>query len=475
MDSLNRHYLHAYEPSSWAKTPNIDRLSKKGVVFQRHFAGSLPCMPARRDLWTGRLSFLETPWGPRQPYDVCLTNELRSQRGVYSHLITDHYHYFEQAGSGYHTTFDSWEFVRGQESDPWHPMVHDPNVPVFRGRNKRQYWVNRTFADLQREENYPTPQCFQRALDFLENNHGDDNWHLHLEVFDPHEPFVAPKEYRDLYQDDWDARFHFDWPAYAPVDPDIEDDAAIRHIRRSYAATLTMADAWLGKLFDKMDELGMWEDTAVILTTDHGHLLGEHGYWAKNYMYDYRELVHIPLIIYHPHHGVQGARSNALTSIIDLNATILDIHDAQVPSSVQGRSLLHLLDGDATHHRTVMYGYFGKDVSITDGNIIYTRQPRGDSVVHHHTAILPSLRPGTQVEVGTFLERFEYPVYRLTVPSRRHHGAPDGHLLYDLNIDPHQEHPLHNVELETEWASRLRTVLNEYEAPRIQFSRLGLE
>ncbi len=61
-----------------------------------------------------------------------------------------------------------------------------------------------------------------------------------------------------------------------------------------------MDDVWLGKLFDQMDELNLWEDTTVILTTDHGHLLGEHGYWAKNYMFDYQKLVYILLVMYHP-------------------------------------------------------------------------------------------------------------------------------------------------------------------------------
>ena len=91
MDSLNRHYLRCYG-NEFAITPNIDRLAQRGTVFDNHFAGSLPCMPARREMLTGRVNFLETPWSPVQPWDECLPTMLREQRGVYSHMITDHYH-----------------------------------------------------------------------------------------------------------------------------------------------------------------------------------------------------------------------------------------------------------------------------------------------------------------------------------------------------------------------------------------------
>ena len=93
--------------------------------------------------------------------------------------------------------------------------------------------------------------------------HSADNWHLHIECFDPHEPFISPKKYRDMYNDTYDG-FHFDWPNYAPVEADEDVD----HIRKRYAATLTMADHWLGQFLDKMDAYNLWENTVVIFSTD---------------------------------------------------------------------------------------------------------------------------------------------------------------------------------------------------------------
>lgn len=476
MDSLNRHRLNLYG-DSWIKTPNIDRLAERGVVFENHWTGSAPCMPARREMMTGRVNFLEAPWGPIEPWDDCLPPLLREQKGVYSHLITDHYHYFHSGGEAYHTLFDSWEFLRGQEGDVWHPLVEEPEVPEFRGKNRRPYWVNRQFMDPENELDYPTPQCFQQAIEFLQNNHDADDWHLHLEVFDPHEPFVCPSKYRELYDDEWDEPYHFDWPSYAPVE---ESPEAVEHIRKSYAGVLTMADAWLGKMLDQMDELGVWEDTTVVFTTDHGHLLGEHGYWAKNYMMDYRELMHIPLIVCTPETAFPERRVDALTATIDLMPTLMELHGAELPPHVHGRSMLHLLAHDEPHHDAVLFGYFAKDVGMTDGRYTYTRQPEPDSFAYHHTAMPRGFRDFiprekmAEAEFGVFLDHtYGIPHFRMKVDSRRHHEAPDYNPIFDIVEDPGQTEPIRDEELEARLAHKMKELLRRYDAPPIQYERLG--
>ena len=97
-DSLNRAALKPY--GGQLATPNFERLAERGVVFDKHYVGSLPCMPARRDLHTGRLNFMHRSWGPLEPFDNSLP-QILSEHGVYAHLITDHLHYFEEGGSGY--------------------------------------------------------------------------------------------------------------------------------------------------------------------------------------------------------------------------------------------------------------------------------------------------------------------------------------------------------------------------------------
>ncbi len=487
LDSLNRHYLSTYG-GSWVKTPNIDRLAARGLVFDNHYCGSLPCMPARREMMTGRLNFLEAPWGPIEPWDDCLPTTLRTAKGTYSHLITDHYHYFHSGGEGYHTLFDSWELERGEENDAWRPALDLPPLPARpadKQQRLRSYWANYTRMDPESDESYSTPRCFMRAIDFVERYHASDNWHLHLELFDPHEPFDCPTRYVEMYDDLWQGG-HFTWPEYGPVRPEIDDERVISHIRKCYAGSLTMADFWLGKLLDAMDRFHLWDEATLVFSTDHGHLLGEHGYWAKNYMFDFQELAHIPLIVCPAGRSSAGQRVQAMTATIDLMPTILELHGAPIPEAVQGRSLAPLIAGkgiDDLHllHEAVLFGYFGKDINLIDGRYSYCRQPVPGSVVHHHTAMPRGFHDFIDREklagaqIGRFLRHcHDIPHFRMTVPSFRHANAPDYNPIYDLVADPGQENPIRDAKLEESLADKMRKLLAQYQAPGCQVIRTGL-
>jgi arylsulfatase A-like enzyme len=260
---------------------------------------------------------------------------------------------------------------------------------------------------------------------------------------------------------------------------ELEGQEAIDHIRKCYAACVTRADKWLGKLLDKMDEYNMWEDTSIILTTDHGYLLGEHGYWAKNYMFDYNELVHIPLIIYHPGAAQNGKRISSLTSTIDLVPSLLDMHKAEPMEDIQGKSIMHLYTKDKEHHDWVLYGYFGKDVSMTDGRYTYIRQPVNDSCTDEYTANAFDYNRDTQAyhkaETGKFLKRRSLPIYKVKRKSWRHRNAPEHNLIYDILKDPYQQKLIIDDELEKKLENKMVELLKRYEAPEQQFVRLGLK
>ena len=136
-DSLNRHALGCYGGTE-VQTPNFDRFAKRGRVFDNHYVGSLPCMPARRDMHTGRLNFTHRSWGPLEVFDNSFAQILK-QNGVHTHLVSDHLHYFEDGGSGYHTRFSTWDFIRGQEHDPWIAMVEPPLDRYRKQYDDRQY------------------------------------------------------------------------------------------------------------------------------------------------------------------------------------------------------------------------------------------------------------------------------------------------------------------------------------------------
>lgn len=326
-DSLNRSAIGAYG-SQVVRTPNFDRFAARAVTFDRHYVGSLPCMPARRDLHTGRLNFTHRSWGPLEPFDNSFPQLLRRNR-IYSHLISDHLHYFEDGGHGFHTRFSSFDFIRGQEYDPWIAMVERPLERIRAAfderhydtstRNKRiQHVINR--STMTEEKDFPGPRCFASAFDFLDRNHAASDWFLMLECFDPHEPFHAPERFKNAYQTGHNGKI-LDWPHYERV---VESDEEIAEIRANYAALVAMCDEYFGKLLDYMDAHEMWADTCLVLSTDHGFLLSEHGWWGKSRMPYYEEISHIPLMIYHPDcRRAAGSRRSQLTQTMDLMPTFL--------------------------------------------------------------------------------------------------------------------------------------------------------
>jgi arylsulfatase A-like enzyme len=485
LDTVRRDYLEAYG-NDWVHTPNLQRLADRGVAFDNHWVGSLPCMPARRELLTGRYNFPYRPWGPIEPYDDTLTTALRD-REVFSHLLTDHQHYFELGGENYHTGFDTWEFFRGQEDDPWVSLVDRVAVPEGQehlygghgGQNLKNRQRQRT------EQTFSGPRTAMAAIDWLEANREADDWFLQVELFDPHEPFFTPDEYLALYGDRWDGPL-FDWPDYGIV---TESPEAVAHMRNCYAGLLTMTDRWVGRIFDKLEQLGLWDDTLIVFTTDHGTMLGEHRYWMKNYMPLYNEIARIPLIVKLPGNARAGERVDTLTQTIDLMPTFLDHFGCPPPPFVQGHSLLEAIEGAAPREDAI-FGYFGMAMNITDGSHVYMRNPvREDGGPLHAYTAMPiaglnrwfSRDLHDRIEMGRFFgHTHRLPLYKIPAQGRVPQALPgeEGyrarHQLFDIVADPGQEHPLDDPEREAHLCERIVEHLKACEAPPEQYLRLGL-
>ncbi|MBT7301790.1 MAG: sulfatase, partial [Victivallales bacterium] len=214
-DSLNRRMLSPYG-CDWVHTPNFQRLAERSATFDKSFVGSMPCMPARRELHTGRYNFLHRSWGPLEPFDDSAPEILR-KGNVYTHLVSDHQHYWEDGGCTYHHRYSTWEIVRGQEGDRWKADL-SPDFPIpesdnnKRGKWARQDWINR--SHMADEESHCQNRTFNLGLEFIETNRQCDNWFLQIETFDPHEPYYAPQRFRDMYPSDYEGP-HWDWPPYS--------------------------------------------------------------------------------------------------------------------------------------------------------------------------------------------------------------------------------------------------------------------
>lgn len=476
MDSLNRHMLKTYNGEAWTKTPNLDQLAADSVIFDKHFIGSMPCMPARRDLFTGRLNFLERRWGPLEPFDVTLQQELKDN-GICNHMITDHTHYVETGGDGYLQQFQTWDIHRGQESDQWVSLVDAPSLPKdYLGKARVQYECNRTrfFSD----SDFPTPRTFQAACEWADENTGADNFFLMVETFDPHEPFDTPDEFVDIYQDDYEGP-RFEWSSYAPV---TESDEAIVHLQKKYAATLTMADKWLGKFIRTLKKNDLYEDTLIILTTDHGHMLGEHGFTGKNFMHAYNEMANIPMFMKMPGSEYAGERRQALTQNIDIMPTVLNHFGLDVPNTVLGHNLLEVAEGKKEKVREgALYGWHGCPVNVTDGQYTYFRaaaneenEPLYDYCVTP-TSLWNYFGRGKEdvMEYGRFLPRTQHPVLKIPTGAKRGEMVSESKL-FDIERDYGQAEPLQDKVTEKRLTELMIELMKETEAPEEQYTRLGL-
>src|SRR5499425_1784977 len=294
LDSLNRHLLGAYGGREFA-TPNLDRLARRALRFTRHYAGSLPCIPARHDLLCGALDFLWKPWGSIEIWERPLTAHLR-RAGVVTQLITDHPHLFETGGENYHTDFSAWDYQRGHESDPWRTRP-DPSwvgAPSF-NRGHTPYDNSRGY--FRGEADFPGPRTMAAAARWLDQEAtAHERFLLFVDEFDPHEPFDTPEPYASLYDPDWRGP-HLIWPPYlrGARAAGVLSAADARQLRACYGAKLTMIDAWLGRVLDALDRRRLWDSTAVFLCTDHGHYLGEKDIWGKPPVPVFEPLGHIPL------------------------------------------------------------------------------------------------------------------------------------------------------------------------------------
>ena len=497
-DSLVRNALECYG-GVHIQTPNFLRFAERSVTFDKHFVGSLPCMPARRDLHTGRLNFLHRSWGALEPFDNSFSEILRKYE-VYTHLVSDHYHYWEDGGSTYHNRYSSWEFVRGQEWDKWKAMVEPPlkrfseryhkmQQPQSKQDGRLQTMINREF--MVSEKDFCCPRTFDKGFQFLDQNRDADNWLLHIECFDPHEPFSAPDRFKERYPTGYTGPI-LDWPRYKRNE---EDQVLVNELRANYAALLSMCDEYFGKLLDYLDRYSMWDDTAVIMTTDHGFLLAEHEWWGKNRMPFFNELANIPLMIYHPHYEKHGGRRCAsLTQTIDIMPTLLDFFGIDFPKFIEGHSLMPTIPEDHLIREAALYGMFGAATNITDGHYTYFRYPEDMTKqdLFEYT-LMPmyqkSFFPKDVLSDAILVSEFKFTdgVPLLKVPARRNaKGQPVGHVgqgggyedtstvLYDLYKDPEQLAPFRNAKIEHHFLELMKSLMHDNEAPVEAFARLGL-
>jgi len=495
-------------------------------------------MPARHDILVGALDFLWKPWGSIELWEESITASLR-RANIATMLVSDHPHLFESGGENYHTDFGAWEYLRGHEGDPWKTYA-DPSAvgaptlapngrPLITNAADGGWFIRDQFGIADRsfghrayddsrtwfraEDDFPGPRTMATAAAWLRHaSAAHDRWMLFVDEFDPHEPFDTPEPWASMYDDDpltpeEIATGRLIWPPYlvGAISSGALTERQARQIRNNYGAKLSMIDHHFGKLLDELDAQGLWDTTAVIVCTDHGHYLGEvratgrpgdegaADIWGKPGIPQFEPLGHTPLMIHWP--GAQPRRIDALTTNVDINATIADAFGVTASHPTHGRSMVPLLTSESESIREwAIGGVFGNWVQVTDGRHKYARAPAVDnfplsmwsnrwSTMPVHGGLEDYVRfpkpdrrarldfmPGSQVPVirQPFEEGDTVPFW---VGGSRNVGC---HHLYDLTLDPDEAENRRGEAVEGEMVELLRTALLDVDAPAEQLQRLGI-
>jgi arylsulfatase A-like enzyme len=363
------------------KTPNLDRLAAEGVRFTNVYADGLPTMPMRRVVWTGKSILPKGEWRPLSPGDVTLA-QLVKEQGYRTALFVDCPHFFAP-GMNYHQHFDTWEWIRGQEMDRW---VSGPRAGINWREHVREHWWSEVLEERliqyllntrhrRSEEDYFCARTCNAAMRWLEDNGREQPFLLWLEMFDPHEPWDAPRRFQEMYCKE--LPFERTYFGYGVNTKNLtEEDYSL--VRGLYAAEVTFSDQRIGQLVRRVEELGLLERTVLIFATDHGTHLGEGGCVHKTSSRLDSTVAQLPLLIRHPDTAkYAGKVIDALISGIDYAPTLLSLAGGEAPAEMEGRDFWPIVEGELEAiHEELFIGFMGYGAIRTKEWHYYTRVPQ---------------------------------------------------------------------------------------------------
>jgi arylsulfatase A-like enzyme len=350
IDSLRRDHVGAYG-NDWIHTPTLDALAEESLLFTRAQPEAMPTLPVRRAIHTGMRTWpTHAPYFGWTPIPTGQTTvaEILSKEGFGTYLVTDTYVQF-RPGMNFGRGFGTYQRIRGQERDTYKDPSSISEEEMRRrylilgeGNKARQYLAN--VQGRRGEEDWFAPRVFSDAMDVLEDAAGGSRpFFLVADCYDPHEPWDPPEEYVSLYDEGYRGKEPLD--DYYGKDDYLTDRQLLR-MRALYAAEVTMMDRWLGKFIEKAHELGVMQRTLLVVVSDHGHLLGEHGYTGKPAYALYPELTDTILMVRHPRGEGAGKRSDFYASTHDVAPTILGFLGVDQPMPMDGQNLAPILQGN---------------------------------------------------------------------------------------------------------------------------------
>ncbi|MGE3809421.1 MAG: sulfatase [Gemmataceae bacterium] len=335
------------------QSPNIDRLAKKGVRFERSYCQYPLCNPSRASFMTGlrpdttKVQENATHFRKVDPSIVTMPQTFKNN-GYFAARVGKLYHYGVPGQIGTDGLDDkaSWDqVVNPKGRDKIEEKKIFSLVPGSFGGTLS--WLQMEGTDLEQTDGIGATE----AIKLIEANK-DKPFFLAVGFYRPHTPFVATKPFFDKYPLE---RIPIEKvpPGHRDGVPELAfasqkkeqlkmDDKLKKECRQAYHASTSLMDAQVGRLLDALEKNGLADNTIVVFTSDHGYHLGEHGLWQK--MSVFENSARVPLIIYDPSARGNGQPCARTVELIDLHPTLADLCGLQAPKQVEGKSLKPLLE-----------------------------------------------------------------------------------------------------------------------------------
>lgn len=399
------------------KTPHLDQLATRGVLFKQAYCQQALCNPSRASLMTGRrpdslkVWDLPTHFREVEPEIVTLPQLFR-QQGYFTQNIGKIFHNWRQNIQGDPT---SWSVPAVM-----HYATHGSDKPVLNNNTE----LPMDFAKMSRNECRDVPdsayfdgRIADKAVKALQElNQKQEPFFLAVGFWKPHLPFNPPKKYWDLYKDSPitvadnpeppknvpAVALHNGQELLRSVKGELTKEEIIE-LRTGYLAGISYLDAQIGKVIAELDRLGLRDNTIIVFWSDHGFHLGEHGLWCKTS--NFENDAHVPLMISTPHMKQAGKSSAALVELIDMYPTLVELCNLPASKKLEGKSLVPVLN----------------DPTQTVKPAAYTQHPR------------PAYYKDNPEFMGVSVRT---PRYRYTEWRHFKTGQVEARELYDHKIDP---------------------------------------
>jgi arylsulfatase A-like enzyme len=380
-DQWNPRYLSWDNPQ--VRTPNIDRIAHEGMIFDACYTTSPVCMPARISLITGLYPHNagHSVWGNVGNYHVppdAAPMFRDIQRAGYTTAQIGKLHW--TGGASWRQQFKCIEdYYRALGLD----FVMDVSGPVDSPKDRNPYshyleklglldtvaadlheryvkWEFEPRASVVKPEDYHDTFVTRAATDFIRQQSKDKPMSLVVSLHSPHPPLDAPGEFATMFDPE-----KLVLPANVPQSFQREkrtiDKAEVRRMLANYLGKIALLDENVGRLVGAMKQRGTWDDALVFLTSDHGEMMGSHGYLTKGRFYE--ESGRVPLVIRWPGH-VKAGRTKALAQMFDIYPTIVEAIGGDISPGRFAKSLLPVATAKVASIRDVVISEIGKSAPL---------------------------------------------------------------------------------------------------------------